>query len=138
MTTAPATDLRLHYAHFLDLLAPALSPNPIFKFGEVPGADGNLGTVPDRYALLDIQRRPYAPTSLAAHPDVTGWAVSVVGVGRSVSEAAILLDRATGVLEYQSVVIDGHESTPLTFDTLGPVARDGRVFEGLITYTYVL
>lgn len=139
MTSAPATDLRLHYAALLAILTPALAPavKP-YRFGEVPGAGSDDDDLPDRYALVDVQRRPYVPQSLAAHPDVTGWAASVVGVGRSVDEAAWVLSRATNALEERVIALGGQTSTPLTFDTLGPIARDGRVFEGLITYTYVL
>lgn len=140
MSAAPATDLRLHYREFLFTLNQVLDPVKAYRFGEVPGADGNGDDddLPDRYAVVDVQRRPYTPQSMAAHPDVSGWAVSVVGVGREVDEAAWVLDRIAHALEDSVITLDGETSTPLTFDTSGPITRDGRVFEGLITFTYVL
>lgn len=138
MTAAPATDLRLHYALFLDLLNAALAPRMAYRFGEVPGLDSNAGTPPTLYALLDVQRRYYLPQSLSAQPDVTGWVVSVRGVGRTVSEAAWVLDRTVDTLESTQVVLDGQTTTPLTFDTSDPIASDGDVFSGLASYTYVL
>ena len=138
MTTAPATDLRLHYALFGDLLATALAPHSVYKFGEVPGFDGNPGTTPTMYALVDVQRRSYLPQKLGGRAGKSLWAVSVRGVGSTVSEVAWLLDRATDALEEKRITLDGHGSTLLTFDTHDPIEPDGGDFSGLVAFTYSL
>lgn len=138
MTSAPATDLRLHYRLFEPLLKAAIDPNRFYEFGRVPGVDGNKGTQPAIYALLDVQRRPYAPQTLSAHTDVTGWALTVVGVGTTRNEAAWVLGQVTEALEELVVTLDGQESTPLLFDVHDPIRPDGDRQSGRVSYTYVL
>lgn len=136
--SAPATDLRRHYNVALGLLNTALSPVVAYRFGEVPGADGNPGTLPDRYALVDIQRRYYRPTKMSARAHRSGWAVTVVGVGRNVDEAAWVLNRATDALEGIRLAFDPLESTPVTHERSDPIQLKDGLFEGRISWTYAL
>ncbi|WP_181312466.1 hypothetical protein [Nocardioides campestrisoli] len=136
--TAPGIDIREHYEIFEDLLTTALSPRKLYEFGSVPGVGGNKGDQPAIYGLLDVQRRPYTPQAISGHADVTGWAVTVVGVGRIRDEAAWVLNRASRALEELVVTVDGHDSTPLMFDAFDAIRPEGDRHAGRVAYTYVL
>lgn len=136
--SAPASDVRLHLDYWIDALNTALDPRDAYRRGEVPGYDKNPGEKPKIYALVDIRRRAYTPMTMTAHPDVSGWVVTVWGVGRTVNESAWVLDKATEALEFASVTIGGHESTPLAVEPGAAIGSKDGIASGSISFTYTL
>jgi hypothetical protein len=141
--TAPVTDEREHDATIRPLLADALGTEDngdarIYAYGEVPGMDGNPGTVPAIYALLVIERRYVPPGLMVARANRSGWRVTVRGVGRTVNEARWAITKATRTLEDRRLQIAGATSTPLILEVAQLVEPDDGRFSGLATWTYAL
>lgn len=136
--SAPASDLRVHLDFWQPALSTALSPREAYLRGEVPGLDGNSGTKPVLYALLGIRRRAYVPATFDDSPDVSGWALTVFGVGRTVGEAAWALNKVTQAFEHQTVTIGGYTSTPCRVDPGAEIGVKDGTASGSITLTYTL
>lgn len=138
MTSAPAVDERAHR----DVIKAALLtkfPNPVvFDFGTVPGLDGNAGSTPRIHALLAIERR-YVEPRRAGLTGLSGWRVSVRGVGRTPDEARQALLWATAALEENRLTVADVVSTPLAHEsTTNPERDDDGWFSGLASWTYAL
>lgn len=143
MTSAPVVDERVHRDVIVPLLATAVGrldadgKPVIYDYGKVPGADGNAGTLPPIYLLLTVERRATG-VYRAARAGVSGWRISIRGVGRTVDEARWALHKATVALDEQNLLIGGKTSTPVTFNTSQAVGKDDGRFSGLIAWTYAL
>jgi hypothetical protein len=135
-TAAPGIDERHHDTALRALLKPALNDH-VYNFGDVPGADGNDGELPDIYAVVHLERRtaPVGPAGLARR---SGWRIYVRCVGRTVKEARWALKRATNALEGVRIEVDDIRSTPLAHDSSDGVRPDDGRQSGLVEFTYVL
>ncbi|GAA4120485.1 hypothetical protein GCM10022215_24170 [Nocardioides fonticola] len=143
MVTAPGTDVLEHYLDAEQALSEQLAPWKVFRFGEVPGADGTPSEVdvvetPAMYALIDIQRDPVTARRLTGGAGRSRWVLSVRGVGGTVAEAEWILTRATVALEETRLSVDGRRTTPLQLDDSRSVRPDDGRFSGLRSWTYVL
>lgn len=142
MTSAPVVDERVHRDVIVGLLTAAglvdsAAKSIVFDYGKVPGADGNAGTLPPIYLLLNVERRATG-VYRAGRAGVSGWRISLRGVGRTVDEARWALNKATVALDEQNLLIGGKTSTPVTFNTSQAVSKDDGRFSGLIAWTYAL
>ncbi|AIY15843.1 hypothetical protein KR76_01970 [Pimelobacter simplex] len=109
----------------------------VFDYGNVPGADGNAGTLPPIHLLLTVERRA-AGVFRAGRAGVSGWRITLRGVGRTVDEARWALNKATGALDEQNLLIGGKTSTPVTFNISQAISKDDGRFSGLVAWTYAL
>ncbi len=144
MTSAPEIDERTHRDTIVPLLAAKIGQldskgDPVvYDFGKVPGADDNAGDLPPIYLLLTVERRAAAAPPRAGRAGVSGWRVTIRGVGRTVDEARWALNRATEAVDEQNLSIGGKVSTPVTFESSQTVGPDGGRYSGLIAWTYAL
>lgn len=139
MTLIAGLDERLHATAVKTALDAALAPDvTCYEYGQVPGADGNAGTVPDIYVLLTVERRHAEATHLPARITRTGWRVTTRPVGTTANEVRLATLRITQALDGVRLSIDSLESTPVAQESSNPPELlDGR-FEALTRWTYAL
>lgn len=136
MSTAPGLDERLHHAAVSALLLEVLNQH-VYDYGQVPGADGNEGDMPDVYVVMAVERRT-APTGPGGFAQVSGWRIYLRGVGTTVAEARWAIAKATAALEGACLAIAGIESTPIAHETSTAVRPDDGRQSGLVEFVYAL
>lgn len=137
---APELDERVHWDTIAAALNAKLGPDRVFGYGEVPGLDGNSGTVPPIFALLAIQRRFVAAKKSSRRAESSGWRISVRRAGETVDEAAWAALRITEALDDVRLTIGSHISTPVLHETTTSAVPDPKAkrLTGLQSYTYAL
>jgi hypothetical protein len=134
--TAPALDERLHDSALRALLKGPLNEQ-VYGYGEVPGADGVEGELPDVYVVMAVERRT-APVGPGGFAQVSGWRVYIRGVGRSVAEARWAIARATAALDGARIEVAGVSSTPIAHESSAAVRPDDGRQSGLVEFIYAL
>lgn len=137
MTDAIGIDEKAHATVLRALLLEPLNQH-VYSHGQIPGADGNEGSLPDIYVVLTVERRYAGAPRKSGSTTRSGWRVLVRGVGRTVNEARWALTQATEALEDVRIVIDDVASTRITFETSTPIAPDDGRQSGLVEWTYAL
>jgi hypothetical protein len=108
-------------------------PREAFDVDDVPT------TLPDAYVEVSVSRRfidgsPRGDGSKTG----TGWRLLTRAVARSTSDARRLHDLCAEALEFQTLTVDGHLTTPLEFETADPIEDDEGWFSGAWVWTYLL
>lgn len=136
--TAPELDERVHWDAIADALAAEVGTGRVFKYGDVPGLDGNAGDIPPIFVLLTVQRRYTSTGRLSARHSRSGWRVSTRYVGRTVDEAAWAALRATRALDDMRLSIGTRTSTPIHHESTQSIKPDGARLSGSSSWTYAL
>lgn len=107
----------------------------VYDYGQVPGADGNTGALPNIYALLSIERTPSSVRRMSAQRNVSGWRFTVRVVGRTVNEARWALAKVAVAVNEVTLIADGRQSTPIQHERdQAPELDEGR-FSALSSWT---
>lgn len=109
-----------------------------YDYGQVPGEDGNVGTVPESFVLLQFERMFVEPAQGSRMTSRTGWRLSVRGVGTTVNNARLALFQVATALDSVRLVINGKTSTPLQHDGSDAPRADDGLFSGVSSWTYCL
>lgn len=114
----------------------------LYDYGKVPGADGNLGDMPEAFALLSIARR-FAPPTRNGGTDRTGYRASFRYVGTNPRNARLVGEWIRAALETtpgrgKRITVGGVDSTPLTHESTTAVEKDDGLYSGQVVYTYAL
>lgn len=134
MTALTGLDVREHSAVIKALIE--AQGKPAYDYGDVPGAFGNPGVLPDIYNVVSVERRFNPPIRLSAETDIYLWRVVVQHVGRAVYEAQSAHADVTAALNEAVVTIDGVTYGPIQFELdQAPEPDDGR-FTGRSQWTY--
>ena len=114
----------------------------IFDFGDIPGVDGNPGTLPRLYGLLECQRMPLEALHASRLATRSAWRVTARSVGSTADEARWVAKQFASAFDSARLTIEGFESTPLFHEETEAVARFGsgtdRWFEGQSSWSYCL
>lgn len=131
-------DTRPHAEAIKAAITATVGPDRVYEYGDVPGADGNEGTLPLIYVLVTVERRVGALKRAGAFAPSSGWRVTTRAVGRTVSECRWALAKIALALDEQRLTIGGETTTPLQYESgQAPESDDGR-FSALDIYTYVI
>lgn len=134
--SAPLLDSRPQAVAIKAAIKASFGPNDVYDYGQVPGADGNAGTLPDIFALISLERTTNPTVNMAAKAGTTGWRVSVRVVGRTTDEARWALFKAATALNEAQLTIESRITTPLFLESeQTPTPDDGR-FSGVAIYTF--
>lgn len=134
---APTIDATLVRAAVTAVLQPAMPTGvTVYAPGKVPGADGNTGTLPQKWLLLTIERR-YTETTHVGRTR-TAWRIYTRGVGDTEHNAQVILVRCSEALEDLLLTVDGETSTPVAHETSETVRPDDGKFSGLTAWTFTL
>lgn len=128
-------DSREHASAVKAALTAELDEWDAYDYDELPGSNGNAGTLPAIFVLVAVERR-YNPLLRSARAGATGWRVSVRCVGRTIDEARWAMYHAGLALNEQVLTVDGSPTTRLQFESdEAPAPDDGR-YSGRAFYTY--
>lgn len=109
-----------------------------YDFGEVPGEDGNPGTIPRIFVLLQVERRYMQNTRGVREATRSGWRVSIRYVGATSNEAKWAGKQVSTAMEAARLDVEGFESTPVEHESTEAVRPDDGMFSGLSAWTYAL
>lgn len=109
----------------------------LYRSGDVPGADGNGGTPPQKFVTLHLERR-YTPASHGSRlRSRSGWRMVVRAVADATRNAEALLVDCSGIEDTQFVV-GADISTPVAHETSQAAKADDGKFSGTTAYTFTL
>lgn len=138
MTDAHALDERQHAEALKAAINARLTPHSTFEYGAVPGLNGNAGTHPSIYALVQVERRSIPTRSAVRRATRTGWRASIRAVGRTPNETRWASQRIAEALDGTRLTVGGFETTPVEHETSDAPALDADRFESLTRYVYAL
>lgn len=139
-TAAHAVDERAHAAALSAAVAANIGAWGVYGYGEVPGMNGNPGSIPEIYVLLQVERTFLPATRQSRLASRTGWRAVVRGVGSTPTEMRWAMNRIHLSLDSQRLTVDGFTSTPVAFESGGEdddPRTDGRC-SAFARYTYAL
>lgn len=109
-----------------------------YDIDDVPGLNGNTGTLPFRYVEIGVSRRYTEPDRGDAMPSFIGYRITTRAVAKNITDARNLR-RLTGLaLENKALTVSGQTSTPVAFETEDPIAPDEDRYSGLTYWTTVI
>lgn len=132
MSSTPGTDTQAHAEAWLPRLEERLNGHAYEYDDDLPEP------LPNRFALISIERRPVAGGRATGQAGRSSWRLSVRGVGRNVDECRWVDHRVTEAVEEARVLIGAHHSTPVRFETSSAPAPDDGRHSSLTTWTYSL
>ncbi|MGH3349309.1 MAG: hypothetical protein ACRDPS_01490 [Nocardioides sp.] len=119
------------------LLTPAMPAGAsVYAPGTVPGADGNAGTLPQKWMQLTLERR-FTETAHVGRTR-TAFRAYLRAVADNEHNADDILTRGCEAIEEALLVIDGETSTPVAHETTQAVKPDDGKHSGMASYTFTL
>lgn len=104
-------------AAILAALNDALAPAVAYELSKVPGASGNAGTEPAKYAVVSIARRYTDSRRGSGEVSLNGYRLTVRYIAKSIGDARTMRARGTAALEDQIIVADAGEIGPFVFES---------------------
>lgn len=120
----------------LAALNATLAPGVAYDYDKAPGAFGNKGERPARFALVDISRRFEAKRLASGEVSVSGYRIGVRYVAKSSSDARNMRALTTSVLEDQILNTEHGEIGPFVFESSEPIAPDDELMSGYDVFTF--
>lgn len=106
-----------------------------YDLSTVPGGNREPGTLPDIFAVVQVERRfDESSVRFGSPSGTTAWSVTVTCAGRDVDEAAWVMARTTTALEDVWLTAGDHDLICRFRTQERPVWDDGR-FSGYVEFT---
>lgn len=115
--TAYLVDQRPHATAIKAAIKAQLGPNNVYEYGQVPGADGVAGSLPNIFAIIALERRFNPTVRASTRAGSAGWRLSVTSVGRTVDECRWAQNKVAVALNEQRISIDGDLTTRLQYES---------------------
>lgn len=109
-----------------------------YDYDEVPGMNGNPGSVPQWFTAVSVTRRFGGNDRLTSQSGVEGWRISTVAAANNVTNARNIRAKIHQALEGVSLTVGGEQTTPIKLEGADQIAPDGTHHSGLSTWTYAL
>ncbi|HEY0891236.1 MAG TPA: hypothetical protein VGE38_16665 [Nocardioides sp.] len=124
------------------LTAPGFKGQHVYDDDEVPGSNGNPGTLPPAFAVLSVERR-YVPPNRQGGTARVGYRAAVRHVGTTATNARRVGKWVQDALESspgrgKKITVGGVKSTAITHESTNAVAKDGTEHSGLSQWTLAL
>lgn len=120
----------------LAALNAALTPAAAYEYDKVPGSNGNSGSRPNKYVVVDLSRRYVEKRSASGEVTVSGGRLGVRYVAKSTNDARNMRALATATLEDQILSADLGEIGPFVFESSEPIAPDDELMSGYDVFTF--
>lgn len=134
--TAYLVDQRPHATAIKAAIKAQFGPNNVYEYGQVPGANGVAGTLPNIFAIISLERRSNTFLRLPARAGNAGWRLAVRTVGRTVDECRWAQLRVADALNEARLTVGDKPTTPLQYEAGdAPTFDDGR-FSAVDYYTF--
>lgn len=116
----------------------ALAPNKSYEYRQVPGADGNKGTLPPIFVLVSLERRsnPLVRQN-SARAGAVGWRLATRSAGRTVDECRWAMSHVSDVLNEKRLLVAGEYTTRIQFESDEAPAWDEERFTAVAFWTFV-
>ena len=101
----------------LSAINAAIAPAVAYEYGGVPGSDGNAGTEPPKYVLVDLSRRYVESFRSGGDPSVLGHRLGTRYVAKNLADARTMRDRVMTALEGQIIATPAGEIGPFVFES---------------------
>lgn len=134
--STPSLDERPHAEAISAAIKAHLGPHNVYGYGEVPGLDGNPGTVPPIYVLLQVSRRHVPTTRSVRRASRAGWRTSLRAVGRTDDECRWAMNKVSLALDSQRLVVGGRVTSPIQHETSDEPDPDSGRHSALVRFTY--
>ena len=108
----------------------------VYGYAGVPGTNGNPGTKPTKYLLLNVERMYLPANRMTAQNAVTGYRASVRAIDTDENNVRVSLAQAAVVLDEKRVTVSSKSTTPIQHESSDPVAWDDVAYVATDTYTY--
>lgn len=148
MSTAPVLDERLHVEVFKDAVDAVFiasgSPARCYGYDEVPGTsqddgpDKIPGKLPDRFALISLERRFVPPARQVGRAGRSSWRLSLRALGRTEDECRWVLLRLAEALDERRFTVGGFRTTALTHESSTQPRWDDKRYVAEKFWTYSL
>lgn len=129
-------DSRPHADAAKAAITAALGSWQAYDYGEVPGADGNAGALPNIYALVTVERMSGMPLRMSAQASRAGWRITARCVGRTPDECRWALAKVAAALNEVSLTVSGAVTSPIQFESDHAPAPDAGLISGMSLWTY--
>ena len=114
-------------------LAPAVG---VYEYDKVPGANGNQGTEPRKYATFSLARRYTEGRRGSGEVTSPGFRLVTRAIAKSVDDAREIRRRVVAALEDKILTSTAGEIGPFVFETSDPVQPDQGYFVADDTWTF--
>lgn len=134
--STPSFDERPHATALIAAIKAQLGAWNAYELGEVPGVDDNAGSIPDIFAVVQVERM-FLPTMQSSRKaSRAGWRASIKAVGRTVSEARWAQNKVALALDSARLTIGSRSTTPIQHESTDSPEPDGDHFSALSRWTY--
>lgn len=123
-------------AAILVALNAALEPAAAYEYSKVPGSNGNAGTEPAKYVVIDLSRRYVDKRLASGEVSVSGYRLGVRYVAKATNDARNMRRIVTGVLEDQILTTDDGEVGPFVFESAEALRPDEGYQVALDVFTF--
>lgn len=113
-------------------------PVTVYEYDNVPGSNGNGGTVPQNFLILAVERRFGGNLRNSARSSVSGWRFSLRSVGATVSNARKLLADSAALLNESRLTVGGESTTRIQYESGQAPAWDDGHYSAVDFYVYAL
>jgi hypothetical protein len=123
-------------AAILATLNAAIAPSVAYEYGKVPGSNGNAGTEPAKYLLIDVTRRYVDSHRASGVTSLTGYRLGTRYVAKSIGDAREMRRRTATALEDQILATADGELGPFTFEAADSLVLTEGYHVGTDTWTF--
>ena len=128
-------DSRPHLTALKAAIAASLGSSHVYDHSQVPGSNGNAGTLPDIFVLVAIERRT-SEVLRSARAGNAGWRVITTALGRTVVEAAWAQNKVALALDEQRLTVATAQTTPIQLESQNAPRLDDTRFAADAFWTY--
>lgn len=120
----------------LAALNTALAPAVVYDYDKVPGAYGNAGTRPLKFAAVSITRRFVNSNRGSGEVSVSGYRVQVRYAAKATNDARNMRALTTATLEDKILGSGASEVGPFCFESSQAIGPDDGYQSGSDTFTF--
>lgn len=114
----------------------AIAPTVAYEYDKVPGAYGNAGTRPLRFAAIAISRRYVGKKRGSGEVSTNGYRIQVRYAAKATNDARNMREKTTAVLEDKILTSEAGEVGPFVFETSQAFGPDDGYQSGSDTYIF--
>lgn len=129
-------DQRPHAVAVKAAIKAQFGPNNVYEYGQVPGADGIAGTLPNIFAVISLERRNQPLVRATTRTGSVPWRLAVTSVGRTVDECRWAQVKIATALTEQRLTVAGTLTTRIQFESGRAAASDDGRFSADDIYTF--
>lgn len=129
-------DQRPHAVAIKAAIKVQFGPNNVYEYGQVPGADGVAGTLPNIFAVISLERRNQPLVRSSSRAGSVPWRLAVTSIGRTVDECRWAQLKVAVALTERRLLVADTFTTRIQFESGRAAASDDGRFSADDIYTF--